>query len=261
MAKLKSSSFLTTIAGGVVALALAGCTASPPAAAPSAPAEPAVTAEPERVDPAVQLVTDYLEAVAADDTAAAWALLSPETQAIHASERGLAEAQATDRVVSASDSAVLLGGGLVSYAVPDSAVTQVTARVSTTAAPGAVASAWIVRDTDAGPRIDDVGLPSTGQTPYTWVNPDLDAGTPFDPAEPAMVYFARIFSGDEVMSDPPATITAWLDGVPSTVTLNAAAGSGAEFVVDSPGATGQVLTVAWVLDPASPLWRTDTIVL
>jgi hypothetical protein len=261
MAKLKRTSVQTTVAGGLLALTLAGCAASAPAAAPSPTASPAASAEPDRVDPAVQVVTDYLEAVAADDTAAAWAMLSPETQAIHASEQGYADAQATDRVVSANDAGVLLGGELVSYPVPGSAVMQVTASLSTTAAPGTVAEAWIVRDTEAGPRIDDVGLPSTGQTPYTWVNPDLDEGVPFDPAEQPRVYFPRVFSGTEVMANPPETITAWLDGVPSTVTLDVAAGSGAEFVVDSPAAVGQLLTVAWVLDPASPLWRTTTIVL
>jgi hypothetical protein len=260
MGKLKRIPIKTSIAAGLLAVALAGCSASAPAAEPPAPA-PTATTEPDRVDPAVQLVTDYLEAVAADDTASAWALLSPETQAVHASERGYVEAQDTDRVVSASDAGVLLGGELVSYAVPDSDVTQVTAALSTTAAPGTVASAWIVRDTDAGPRIDDVGLPSTGQTPYRWANPEIEAGTPFDPAVPATIYFAKIYSGSELMSDVPETVTAWLDGVPSTVTLDVAAGSGAEYIVGSPAASGQVLTVAWILDPDSPLWRTDTIVL
>jgi len=255
MEKMKRISFQSTVAAGAIALALAGCSAAAPAAPPSSSSSPGATAEPDRVDPAVQLVTEYLDAIASDDIAAAWALLSPETQEIYVTEQVYAEARASNGSVGAEDASLLADSELVSYAVPDSMVTQVSASADT------VADAWIVRDTDAGPRIDDVGQPSTGQTEFDWQNPDVAGGGAFDPASPASIYFPYVYAGDTLMAEPPRTITGWLDGVPATVTLEAAAGSGAKFVVDSPAASGQVLTIAWLLDAASPLWRTTTIVL
>lgn len=263
MEKLKRISIQSTMIAAVAAVALTGCAGTPTASVE--PTTPASTTEPERVDPAVELVGEYLEAIAEGDDSAAWALLSPEAQEIYVTEQVYADARAIDGSVSPEHAALLLDAGLVSYAVPDSQATQVSAStgmVSTDeTAEEIVADAWIVRDTDAGPRIDDVGEPATGPTPYTWRNPDLEAGTPFDEATPATIYFQRIDNGTDVLPEPPATISAWIDGTPSTVTLDVAAGSGAEYIVDSPAVTGQVLTLAWILDPASPLWRTTTIVL
>jgi len=255
MAKLKRISIQSTIVAGAVALALTGCSSSAPTASSPTPVAPAPAAEPERVDPAVQLVTEYLEAIAADDAAAAWALLSPETQEIYVSEDTYAAARADDGSVTAADAAQFVDGDLVSHAIPDQ-----TAVVVEAGRPG-LADAWVVRDTDAGPRIDSAPLPSTGQTPFSWVNPDIDNGTAFDPASPAGISFPYVYSGDTLMAEPPRTITGWLDGKPTTVTLDVAAGSGAEFVVGTPAVAGQVLSIAWLLHDDSPLWRTTTLTL
>ena len=257
MEKLKRIPIQSTIIVGAVVLALAGCAPSAPTAESSAPASPTPTAttEPDRVDPAVELVTEYLEAIAEDDAAAAWALLSPETQEIYVSEDTYAAARADDGSVTAADAAQFVDGDLVSHAIPDQ-----TAVVVEAGRPG-LADAWVVRDTDAGPRIDSAPLPSTGQTPFSWVNPDIDNGTAFDPASPAGISFPYVYSGDTLMAEPPRTITGWLDGKPTTVTLDVAAGSGAEFVVGTPAVAGQVLSIAWLLHDDSQLWRTTTLTL
>ena len=256
MAKLKRIPVQSTLLAGAVVLALAGCSPSAPTASPApASATPTAEAEPDRVDPTVQLVTDYLEAIAADDASAAWALLSPETQEIYVSEDTYAAARADDGSVTAADAAQFVEGELVSHQIPDQ-----TGVVVEAGRPG-LADAWVVRDTDAGPRIDSTPVPATGQTPFTWVNPVLDTGAAFDPASPARISFPYVYSGDTLMAEPPRTITGWLDGVPTTVTLDVAAGSGAEFVVDTPAQSGQVLSIAWLLRQDSPLWRTTTLTL
>lgn len=259
MEKLKRISIQSTIAAGFVALALAGCSGATPAAAPSPTATPSAATEPDRVDPAVELVSGYLEAIAAGDTASAWAMLSPETQDLYVSEDVFARERAVNGTVGSVDAAQYVDSEIVSHPISGPAGEQAAMLVEA-GRPG-LADAWVVRDTDAGPRVDDPGLPSTGQTPYEWRNPDLAAGTPFDAAVPVALYYPRVYSGDDILAEPPQTISGWIDGEPSTVTLDVAAGSGAEFVVDSPAASGQVVTVAWLLQPDSPLWRTSTLTL
>jgi len=246
----------TTTAVAFTAL-LAGCATGAPAATPEASSADAApdTASATPLDPASAAVADYLDAIALGNVAGAWKLLSPETQATYNdSAATYAEYAPTNETVTAAGARALATTGFVVTSGPEDAYQVVSARS------GDLADAWIVRDSSAGLRIDDPGIPPTGERPYTWTNPD-DAA--FDSTAPPTIYFQTVYgSGDEtdVLTEPPTTIVGYADDAEVAVTRNASAGSGADFVAEVPVGT-KVLTVVWAPDPDSPLWQSSTVTL
>ncbi|WP_411700951.1 hypothetical protein, partial [Conyzicola sp.] len=185
----------------------------------------------------------------------AWALLSPETQATYdSSAETYAEYSLDNETVTAADAKLLADATLVVTPGPGDGFQLVSARSVGTA------DAWVVRDTDAGLRIDDPGIPPTGERPFTWRNP---SGGVYDTAAPPMIFF-QTFYGEggetDVISGPPETITGFADGAEVEVTKEAASGAGANFVADVPD-DAFALTIVWAPDDASPMMQSSTVTL
>ncbi|RUQ87008.1 hypothetical protein [Labedella gwakjiensis] len=261
-----------TILGGsalVLALALTGCAttepaASTPTASESAPASASATPEESASE---TLVRDYLSAIAAEDSAAAWALLTPEAQSFYGGDPEVyASWFGRDGVTTPEEATAFADVNLTETEGPEGAFTLVSAQTD------AAADAWIVRETDVGPLIDDAGIPTTGGSLYEWRNPasgaedQAEAGA-FDAAEPAKIFFASPESFD---SDTPSTIgypdTVWayIDGTEVPAETGAASDAGKEFTVatDTTGAdTAQALTVVWQVGDDSLGWRSSTVLI
>lgn len=231
--------------------ALSGCAAAAPAATPSADAP--VSGTPETQDPASAAVSDYLDAIALGNIDGAWQLLSPETKATYNdSAETYAEYAPTNETVTAAGARALAATTFTVTAGPDDAFQLVSARS------GDLADAWVVRDSGDGLRIDDPGIPPTGDRPYTWTNPD-DAA--YDTTSQPTIYFQKTYnSATELMAGPPETITGYADGVLVAVTRDASSGAGANFVAEVPANTA-ALTVVWAPDPDGPLWQSSTVTL
>ncbi len=259
----------------------AGCTADAEGAAPtvtitpapgsvatgSASAEPAETPD---ASPAVALVRQYLDAAAAGDAAAAWPLLSPESQAAYPSEQQFASAFGRDGTVTAEAAGQLLAAPFTEATAAEGVVTVVSATTE------AEADAWLVRESSAGLRIDDAGVPSTGDSAYEWTNPAVgpedaavDAGAaPFDDSAPASVSFASPASAD---AEGPSTVgypnglSAWVDGVEIPVDEPVSAGSGREFTIPVGSAptdgAPRGLTVMWQVGTDPAHFRSSTVLL
>jgi len=234
---------------------LAGCAAAAPAATPDSSGVESGSAEPEAHDPASAAVSDYLDAIALGNIAGAWELLSAETQATYNdSPQTYADYAPTNETVTAAGARALMATDFVITAGPEGAFQLVSARS------GDLADAWVVRDSGDGPRIDDPGIPPTGDRPYTWTNPD---DTAYDTTRPPTIYFQTGDGGDDdtdAAAAPPESVVGFADGVAVPVTQNASADSGADFVADV-STTTSVLTVVWAPDPESPLWQSSTVTL
>jgi len=246
---------LTTTTAVALAALLAGCAPAAPAAPPAAESPDSASAEPEIQDPALTAVSDYLDAIALGNVDGAWKLLSPETQATYNdSAKTYAEYAPDNETVTAAAARALAQTELVVSAGPEDAFQLVSARS------GDLADAWVVRDSGAGLRIDDPGIPPTGERPFTWTNPD-DAA--FDTTQPPTIYFQKTYAGDDesgLLTGPPESIVGYADGAAVEVTRNASAGSGADFVAEVPDGA-EVLTVVWTPDAESPLWQSSTVTL
>ncbi|GAB3607842.1 hypothetical protein GCM10027413_32510 [Conyzicola nivalis] len=239
-----------TSAVALIAL-LAGCGTDYP---PSTPTESG-TVEPDPQDPASALVSEYLDAIALGNQGGAWELLSPETQATYdSSAETYAEYSLDNETVTATDAEVFAEAPLVVTDGPENGFQLVSAQTTD------IADAWIVRDTDVGLRIDDPGVPPTGQRPFTWQNPKDGV---YDSTVAPMIFF-QTFYGEggetDVISGPPETIVGYADSVEVPVTKEAASGAGANFVADVP-AGAFALTVVWAPDDESPLFQSSTVTL
>jgi hypothetical protein len=234
---------------------LAGCATAAPAATPEPAGPGSGTADPEARDPAIAAVSDYLDAIALGNIAGAWELLSAETRATYNdSAQTYADYAPDNGTVTAEGARALMSTDFVISAGPRDAFLLVSARS------GDLADAWVVRDSGDGLRIDDPGIPPTGDRPFTWKNPD-DAA--FDTTSPPTIYFQTAHgSGGEtdVAVAAPRSVVGYADGAEVPVTQNASAGSGVEFVADAPAATS-ALTVVWAPDPDSQLWQSSTVSL
>jgi hypothetical protein len=182
-------------------------------------------------------------------------MLSPETQATYNdSAQTYAEYASGNETISAAGARALATTDFVVTAGPGDAFQLVSARS------GDLADAWVVRDAGAGLRIDDPGVPPTGERPFTWTNPD---DTAFDSTRPPTIYFQTSYGGGgetDVLAGPPESIVGYADGAEVAMTQNASAGSGADFVAEVPE-DAEVLTVVWAPDPDSPLWQSSTVTL
>ncbi|TWX35577.1 hypothetical protein ES689_13430 [Frigoribacterium sp. ACAM 257] len=272
----------TTLTGAALAVAVlaatAGCTsaeaeaegATPtvtvtaaPAPAPSASATPAES-------PEVQLVREYLDAAAAGDAAAAWPLLTPEAQAFYPSEQQFASAFGRDGTVTPEAAGQLVGATFQEAEALEGAVTVVSVTTE------AEADAWVVRESSAGLRIDDAGVPSTGDSVYEWTNPaagaedvQSDAGAAsFDDSAPASISFASPASADATgpsVVGYPTGLFAFVDGVETPVDEPVSAGSGRQFTIPvgsaSTDGAPRGLTVVWQVGDAPASFRSSTVLL
>jgi hypothetical protein len=234
---------------------LAGCAAETATApTPSGdPSEPSATAEP--VDPASALVADYLEAISLGNPAGAWELLSPETQETYNdSAETYAEYAPTNETVSRDDAEVLATATATVTPGPENGFQLVSAQS------GDVADAWVVRETGDGLRIDDPGLPPTGERPYTWTNPGDDG---YDVTSSPTIYFQKFYGeGGEtdLIAGPPDAIVGYADGVEVPVEREASSGAGANFVAFVE-LDATVLTLVWAPEPGNKLWQSSTVTL
>jgi len=246
---------VTTTTAVALAALFAGCASPTPNVTSEPSATESASAEPEVLDPASAAVTEYLDAIMLGNIAGAWEMLSPETQATYNdSPTTYADYAADNETVTAHEAKLLSDAALVVTPGPENGFQVVSAQV------GGVADAWVVRESDAGLRIDDPGVPPTGERPFTWTNP---ADGVFDAATPPTIYFQKTFGpGGEtdVIGGPPDAIVGYADGAEVVVTRDASSGAGAAFVADVP-AGARVLTVVWAPEVGNKLWQSSTVTL
>lgn len=219
---------------------------------------------------AVELVRDYLDAVTTGDSAAAWQLLSPESQDFYPSEQQYATTLGRDGTVTSEEAGQLAAATFVEAQGPEDAFTLVSATTD------AEADAWVVRESSAGLRIDDAGVPSTGDSVYEWTNPaagaedvQSDAGAAsFDDSAPASLSFASPASADATGPSTvgyPNGLFAFVDGVETPVDEPVSAGSGREFTIPvgsaSTDGAPRGLTVVWQVGDAPASFRSSTVLL
>jgi len=256
-------------------LVLAGCTGGADAASPSTTAAPTASIAPAALTPdatpaptvpteeAVAVVEEYLTAIQAEKYGEAYALLTDESRALVGTEEQFAESAAYS-IVRAEEAAGYLGtdGTIEAGQGPAEGAVLVTA-VS-----DRIADGWLVRDTGAGMRIDDAGVPSTGASPYEWVNPasgpeDVRESVAVDPASPAALLF-RNLAAEAGVEGPglvgfPSTVTAYLGTVEvpaSSAMSDLEARWDIAWGTSAPSTETQALTVAWEVEPGT--WRTTT---
>ncbi len=260
------------LAGG---LALAGCTAPaepvtsasvPPSTAPvtSPTASPVATPTVSDQD-AVATVTTYLEAIQQERWADAFALLTPESQELTGTEEQFTAA--LRRGITAPEPAAGFLGADGSFTT---APGPVAGSVLVSATRDRIADAWLVRSGPEGLRVDQAGVPATGESPYEWVNPatgpeDVSDFAPYDPAGPASIAFADLVTrtGAEGRSlvGYPSELTAYLgaDTVPAT---SEESGTTRTWTLPLDPAALEAgtaaLTVVWEVEPGSDQWRTAT---
>jgi hypothetical protein len=256
-------------------LVLAGCTGGADAASPSTTPAPTASIAPSASTPdatsapavpteeAAAIVEDYLTAIQAEQYGEAYALLSDESRALAGSEQQFAES-AVYSIVRSEEAAGYLGTEGIIEAGPGPA----EGTVLVTAVSDRIADGWLVRDTGSGMRIDDAGVPSTGASPYEWVNPasgpeDIRKSVPVDPASPAALIF-RDLAAEAGVEGPglvgfPSTITAYLGTVEipaSSAMSDLEARWEIAWDASAPSTETQPLTVAWEVEPGT--WRTTT---
>jgi len=246
----------TSTAVAIVAL-LAGCAAesatAPTTSGDTESASPSASTEP--VDPATALVSDYLEAIALGNPAGAWALLTPETQETYGdSAETYAEYSPTNETVTRDAAEALADETFVITPGPENGFQVVSAQSA------GIADAWVVRETGEGLRIDDPGIPPTGERPFTWTNPD---GEVYDRTSAPSIYFQKFYGeGGEtdLIAGPPDAIVGYADGVEVAVTRNASSGAGADFAA-AVASEASVLTLVWAPEPGNKLWQSSTVTL
>lgn len=261
---------ITIIGGSILALSLTltGCTSTEPAASAPATSAPAVPMPTETASPeasaAETLVRDYLDAIVAEDSEAAWALLTPEAQSFYGDDPGVYSSWfGRDGITTPVVAAAFADVEFTETEGPEGAFTLVGART------GTAADAWIVRDTESGPLLDDAGVPPTGSSVYEWRNPATGAEgvseepVAFDPSEPASIFFASPASMD---SDGPSTIgypdTVWAyaDDTELPTELGPASDAGRMFLAtpDAEADGPRALTFVWQIGTDSTGWRSST---
>ena len=268
------------VAGAALAVAVlgvtAGCTSAeadgttPTVTVTSAPDPVPSESATSAASPAVELVREYLDAAAAGDAAAAWALLTPEAQASYPSEQQFASLFGRDGTVTPEAAGQLAGATFDEATAVEGVVTLVSATTE------AEADAWIVRESSTGLRIDDAGVPSTGDSVYEWTNPaagaedvQSDAGAAsFDDSAPASLTFASPASADETEPSTvgyPNGLLAFVDGVETPVDEPVSAGSGREFTIPvgsaSTDGAPRGLTVVWQVGDSPAHFRSSTVLL
>jgi hypothetical protein len=248
--------------------ALVGCTAQatpaePVAGTTSASTTAAATPTASPVEtPEIALVRDYVDAIATGDLQASWSMLSPESQAFYGSVDTYERLAPTGGTVTADEAAALSTATLVAAEGPEGAITVVSGATAD------AADAWIVRETDSGLRIDDAGVPPTGESVYSWINPaagpeDQTGEAAYDPASPVTISFAVADPADgRSLVGSPEMIYAWQGDQPVDARVDAASDAQRTFVVNTTPETGpHAVTVVWKVGTDSHEWRSSTVLL
>lgn len=267
MTTSRGTQVLPVLTAAALAVALTGCA---PAAAPAETAAAAettasATPTPENTTqdaPATALTREYLDAIAQGDYETSWSLLSDESQAFYGTVDTYSSNYELDGTVTAAEAAELGEGELTESEGPEGAFTLVNGSTDT------IADAWIVRETDAGLRIDDSGVPPTGESTYWWTNPSAgaedqtDPGV-YEPSTPLSIRFAAVDPADGPSRvGSPTTIWAWQDGEPIEAELDAASGAERAFILaKKPESTPHAVTVVWQVGDDSLEWRSSTVVI
>jgi hypothetical protein len=273
MAKTRQLLMTSTLAVGAL-VAATGCTSDPAVTAPTAGATGSSSAtattpapgDAQEASAEQAIVVRYLDAIAGGDTAAAWALLSPEAQQFYGTEQTFASSSPSDGTVTPDEAAVLSDADLVAAEGPEGAFTLVSATTDD------LADAWIVRETADGLRVDDAGVPPTGDSLYEWTNPatgtedQTAGGAAYDTTVPASISFAGPLSQDQTEPSVvgyPDTLWVFLDGQQLPSIEAVPAGSGKRFTteVGESSGPGRGLTVVWQTGADSLGWRSSTVVL
>ena len=208
------------------------------------------------------LAVDYLEAIAASEDEAAFALLSPESQGWYTDASGFSSTRTQDGSLTPEAAADVLAGAVRTTAGPAGGFFVVT--VSS----GSFADGFVVRDGGAGLVVDDPGVPTTGPTVWEWQNPAVG---PDDDREPERyagssaptIRFATIADASgTVLVEPPSSAVGVVDGTEVPVVVTPDEGQGAVATVgEQVAARGQTVTIAWQPEPDSAMWRTSTVTL
>lgn len=279
---------LSVVTAGTLALALlGGCAtesdapdttspASTETAAPSAPSETTAAPDPsgtpsdapsdEPADTpegeAQALAVDYLEAIAAGDDDAAFALLSPESQEWYTDASVFSSARTQDGSLTAEAAADVLTANVRTTEGPEGGFYVVTL------SSGPVADSFVVRAENSGMVVDDPGVPTTGPTAWEWQNPAVGPDDDREPepysgsSAPTMLFATVVDASGEVLVAPPASAFGVVDGTEVPVVVNPDEGEGALATVgEQLSARGQTVTIAWQAAPTSPMWRTSTVSL
>lgn len=279
---------LSVVTAGALALALlGGCAtesdapdttspASTETAAPSAPSEATAAPDPsgtpsdapsdEPADTpegeARALAVDYLEAIAAGDDDAAFALLSPESQEWYTDASVFSSARTQDGSLTAEAAADVLTANVRTTEGPEGGFYVVTL------SSGPVADSFVVRAENSGMVVDDPGVPTTGPTAWEWQNPAVGPDDDREPepysgsSAPTMLFATVVDASGEVLVAPPASAFGVVDGAEVPVVVNPDEGEGALATVgEQLSARGQTVTIAWQAAPTSPMWRTSTVSL
>lgn len=182
---------LAAIATTALAGLLGACTTG--TGMPTNGGEPSVSITPSPdIPPAIDLVEEYLDALRADDYATAWTFLSDEAQSSYGSPEAYAETApldgSTGEEILASEEVDFFG-----TEGPEGGFILVTGTVDD----GAAADAWPVVEREEGDwRIDALGVPLEGASPYVWNNPAYGAENTedpntFDPQQPVTITFTE----------------------------------------------------------------------
>jgi hypothetical protein len=279
---------LSVVTAGALALALLGAcatesdapdTTSPAStetAAPSTPSETTAAPEPSGTasdapsdahadtpeGEAQALAVDYLEAIAAGDDEAAFALLSPESQEWYTDATVFSSARTQDGSLTAEAAADVLTANVRTTEGPEGGFYVVTL------SSGPVADSFVVRAEESGMVVDDPGVPTTGPTAWEWQNPAVGPDDDREPepysgsSAPTMLFATVVDAGGEVLVAPPASAFGVVDGTEVPVVVNPDEGEGALATVgEQLSARGQTVTIAWQAAPTSPMWRTSTVSL
>lgn len=279
---------LSVVTAGALALALLGAcatesdapdTTSPAStetAAPSTPSETTAAPDPsgtasdapsdEPADSpegeAQALAVDYLEAIAAGDDEAAFALLSPESQEWYTDASVFSSARTQDGSLTAEAAADVLTANVRTTEGPEGGFYVVTL------SSGPVADSFVVRAEETGMVVDDPGVPMTGPTAWEWQNPAVGPDDDREPepysgsSAPTMLFATVVDASGEVLVAPPGSAFGVVDGTEVPVVVNPDEGEGALATVgEQLSARGQTVTITWQAAPTSPMWRTSTVSL
>lgn len=264
-----------------LAVGLSGCTGTADTAeapAPTASSSPSVTAPVVTAtstagsasveeDEAIAAVEGYLTAIQTEAYSDAYALLTTGAKELVGTEQQFAETGLAG-IVRADEAAGYLGADGRLEAGPG----PVEGSMVVTGVRDRSADAWVVRSTPEGARIDDAGVPLTGQSRYEWVNPasgpeDLRDVVPLDPDAAAAVVFsdpagASGATGRDLVGYPDELVA--FIGTEQTTATPAASELQRRWDIDLGDidlSTTRPLTVAWAVDGADDVWRSTTAAL
>ena len=207
------------------------------------------------------LAVGYLEAIAAGDDEAAFALLSPESQDWYTDASGFSSTRLQDGSLTPEAASDVLTGAVRTTAGPEGGFFVVTVSA------GSFADSFVVRTEDTGMVVDDPGVPTTGPSAWEWQNPavgpddDRQQARYAGSSAPTIRFTTVVDASGTVLAEPPTSALGAVDGTEVPVVLRADEDERLATVGEQLAARGQTVTIAWQPDPESAMWRTSTVTL